>query len=92
MQVNVYATLRDVVGGKAACLEVGADSTVRQLVDALVAQYPGLRAKLLDDQGELLAAVHVLVNGRDGYYLPGGMATRVAATDKIDIFPAVGGG
>lgn len=92
LQVNVYATLRDVVGGATATLDVAPEPTVGQIVDALVASYPLLRPKLMDDQGVLLGAVHVLVNGRDGHYLPEGMLTRVAADDTIDIFPAVGGG
>ena len=32
------------------------------------------------------------LNGRDGHYLDKGMETVVAATDVVDIFPAVGGG
>lgn len=92
MQVSVYATLRDVVGGKTVELDLGAAPNVRDVVDALVATYPLLRPKLMDDSGELLGAVHVFVNGRDGHYLPDGMTTRLVATDRIDIFPAVGGG
>ncbi|MCW5881491.1 MAG: MoaD/ThiS family protein [Anaerolineae bacterium] len=92
MQVNVYATLRDVVGGATAELDLAVAPTVREVVDALVAKYPPLRPKLMDDGGELLGAVHVFVNGRDGHYLPDGLTTRITPTDRIDIFPAVGGG
>jgi len=47
---------------------------------------------LLDEDGELLDRVHVLINGRDVPYLQDAMQTEIAARDTINVFPAVGGG
>jgi molybdopterin synthase sulfur carrier subunit len=41
---------------------------------------------------ELHGYVHVFVNGRDVPYLEKTLETRISQSDKLDIFPAVGGG
>lgn len=92
MKVQFYATLRQVVGAKTVEVPVPPDSTLQTLVDTVVVQYPDMRSMLLDADGDLLGNVHVFLNGRDGHYLSQGMETVVAATDVVDIFPAVGGG
>lgn len=92
MQINVYATLRPIVGQKTITLDLPPDATLGQLVDAAIARWPALAPELLDQDGALLGAVHVFLNGRDGHYLEQGLQTRLAPTDMVDIFPAVGGG
>ncbi|MFN8481998.1 MAG: ubiquitin-like small modifier protein 1 [Anaerolineae bacterium] len=92
MKVQFYATLRQVVGAKTVEVPVPPGSTLQTLVDTVVVQYPDMRSMLLDADGDLLGNVHVFLNGRDGHYLAQGMETVVAATDVVDIFPAVGGG
>ncbi|MFN8497905.1 MAG: ubiquitin-like small modifier protein 1 [Anaerolineae bacterium] len=92
MKVQFYATLRQVVGAKTVEVPVPPGVTLQTLVDTVVVQYPDMRTMLLDDEGGLLGNVHVFLNGRDGHYLDKGMETVVAATDVVDIFPAVGGG
>ncbi len=92
MNVNFYATLRPIVGGRTVELDLPTGVTVRELVAALVEQWPPLRAQLLDEQGELYRHVHVFVNGRDAPYGEGGMARVIGQEDVIDVFPAVAGG
>jgi sulfur-carrier protein len=92
MKVNFYATLRPIVGGRTVELEIAEGVTVRELVAALVEQWPPLRAQLIDEHGELYRHVHVFVNGRDAPYGEGGMDRRITASDVIDVFPAVAGG
>ena len=92
MQVNFYATLRPLVGGKTVHLAWSDGTTLRALLETLFADHPALRPELLDDQGQLHGYVHVFVNGRDGHYLERVLDTPLAPTDKVDIFPAVGGG
>ncbi|GIW00856.1 ubiquitin-like small modifier protein 1 [Roseiflexus sp.] len=92
MQVNFYATLRPIVGGRTVHFDVGENLTVQQLIDAVVTRFPKLRQELLNDEGNLYPHVHVFVNGRDAPYLPNGVETLIQAGDTIDIFPAVAGG
>lgn len=92
MQVNFYATLRPIVGGRTVIFDLTEGVTVRELVDAAVTRFPPLRTQLLDPNGNLYSHVHVFVNGRDAPYLPNGVETIIAPGDTIDIFPAVAGG
>jgi molybdopterin synthase sulfur carrier subunit len=92
MQINFYATLRPIVGGRTVQLDLGDDVTVRRLVAAVVERFPPLRKELLNAEGNLYPHVHVFVNGRDAPYLPDGVETLIQPGDTIDIFPAVAGG
>lgn len=92
MQVNFYATLRPIVGGRTVEFDVGEQVTVKQLVDIIVERFPRLRKELLNADGNLYPHVHVFINGRDAPYLPNGVETVIKPSDTIDIFPAVAGG
>lgn len=92
MKINFYATLRPIVGQKTVEIDLPEGSTVHQMVHTVIAAYPALRDHLLDQNGNLLGYVHVLVNGRDAQYLEDSLQSKVTPADKIDIFPAVGGG
>lgn len=91
MEVKVYATLRDIVGGKSVYLDDYSDITVGQMLQELFIKHPHLRPKLLDSEGNLHSTFQILVNGRDARYI-NGMDTMVAAKDEVRIFPPVGGG
>ncbi|MBE2198993.1 MAG: MoaD/ThiS family protein [Anaerolinea sp.] len=92
MKINFFATLRQIVGQKAVEFTLAEGTTVREMVEIVVTQYPPMRAELLDEEGNLWRHVHVFVNGRDAPYLPQGMKTVIAPNDVVNIFPAVGGG
>ena len=92
MDIHFYATLREVTGGKTVSLNLAAECTVRQMLESVFAVYPLLRAKLMDAENNLLPHVHVFINGRDVEYLELAMETVIQPSDKLDIFPAVGGG
>jgi molybdopterin synthase sulfur carrier subunit len=87
--VWIPQVLRSAVGGqKQVELEGG---TVRELVDALVAKFPGLRQQLLAEDGDLNRFVNVYVNGQDVRYL-NGLDTPVAERDEVRLLPAMAGG
>ncbi|MFN2141384.1 MAG: ubiquitin-like small modifier protein 1 [Candidatus Promineifilaceae bacterium] len=92
MKVNFYATLRQIVGQKTVELDLPEGTTAIQLVEAVMAQYPRMRPELVDENGDLHGHIHLFVNGRDASFLENQMDTVVKPTDKIDIFPPVGGG
>ena len=92
MKIKFYATLRDIVGQKEVEFEFESGMTVREMIDLVIIEYPRLERELLDDDRNLYQHVHVFVNGRDVPYLDDALSTRIQDNDKIDIFPAVGGG
>lgn len=92
MNINFYATLRQITGQKSVDFALPNGTTVTDLVEMVVTEYPPMRDELLDEEGKLFPHVHVFVNGRDAPYLDEGMETVVTVEDKIDIFPAVAGG
>jgi molybdopterin synthase sulfur carrier subunit len=92
MKVNFYSTLREIVGQKTVEIDLPENTTVRQLVEEIIRQYPLLERELVDERGNLYQHVHVFVNGRDVPFLVDRIDTQLSMADKISIFPAVGGG
>jgi sulfur-carrier protein len=92
MNVNFYATLRQITGQKTVEFDLPDGISVQQLLDAVLLKYPDMRDDLLDENGRLYGHVHLFVNGRDAPYLDDGLETIIKPNDKVDLFPAVGGG
>lgn len=92
MNIHFYANFRQIVGGKTIELDVPAGPTLHDLISILVNRFPALGPAMTAESGQLLPFIHLFVNGRDAQFLPDGFATRIAPTDKIDIFPPVAGG
>lgn len=91
MQIRVFGTLRQFAGAKAVEVEVEPGDTVESLLGKVMTQYPVLREKVFDEEGDLRNSIHVLVNGRSTRYLDG-LESRVEKDDRIALFTAVGGG
>jgi molybdopterin synthase sulfur carrier subunit len=92
MKINFHATLRQITGRRTVEFDLLDGTTVRGLLAAVVERYPEMREELLHEDGTLLDQVHVFINGRDAPYLDRKLATRLAETDTVDVFPAVAGG
>jgi MoaD family protein len=92
MKVNFYATLRPIVGQKTVELILPNGTTAIQLVHMFVRDYPAMRKELLDAQGSFLPHMKFFINGREAVYLPEKFNTVIQPSDKVDIFPPVGGG
>jgi molybdopterin synthase sulfur carrier subunit len=70
---------------------VGDGGTLIACIDGLEAEYPGLKERLCDENGELRRFVNVYVNGEDVRFQQG-METPLKAGDEVSIVPAVAGG
>lgn len=92
MDVNFYATLRAIVGQKTIHVDMPPGLTARQLIDLVVTNYPALKAELLDGNGDFHSHMKMFINGREAVYLEDKFNYVVKPSDKVDIFPPVGGG
>ena len=87
--VRIPTILRPYTAGAS---EVAADGgTLAEVLDSLEATHPGIRARVLDDDGAIRRFVNVYVNDDDVRFAEGlGTATPEGAT--VSIIPAVAGG
>jgi len=92
MNVDFYATFRQIVGTKTVDFPLPQGSTLRQLIAEILRCYPQLRQELLDKNGELDRHVHVFINGRNAPFLENGLETILSLQDTVSLLPAVGGG
>ncbi|MBE7380595.1 MAG: MoaD/ThiS family protein [Leptolyngbya sp. SIO1E4] len=65
--------------------------TIVDLMNTLDTQFPGIKARLCDDQGELRRFVNFYVNSEDIRFLEG-KETALKDGDEVSIVPAVAGG
>ena len=87
--VRIPTPLRKVTNGEdKASVDAG---TMVEVVESLEGQFPGLKARICDDDGELRSFVNVYVNGEDIRFLDG-MGSAISSGDEISIVPAVAGG
>lgn len=86
--IRIPPVLRSEAGGNRQVTVDG--ETVRAALDALLAQFPALRARVLPD-GELPSFLNVFVDGEDVRLLDG-VDTAVQPGGTILLLPAVAGG
>ena len=87
--VRIPSPLRRLTNG-ADKVQVDSEDLSGCIVD-LEAQFPGLKERLIDEDGTLRHFVNVYVNGEDIRFLDD-VRTKVQAGDEISIVPAVAGG
>ena len=90
MTVQYFALLRDVTAKTSEDWREPA-ATVGELLQALVARYGPEFSRWVLDHGDLGKFAIVLVNGHDVRQLQR-LATPLAPSDNVVIFPPVGGG
>jgi len=89
VSVKIPTPLRKVTNGAS---KVDAEaSNIRELIDALEAQHPGMRDRLCDEDGSLRRFVNVFVGDEDIRFLEG-IDTSLEDGAEVSIVPAVAGG
>lgn len=94
MRVHIPSALRRWTGGRDVVeLPLAADMrmTTAEVIDALAREHPGIRDRVLDEQGELRRHVNIFIDGENARFA-GGLKARVGADSEMWIHPALSGG
>jgi sulfur-carrier protein len=65
--------------------------TIIEAIELLGREYPGIRQRVLDDQGAIRRHVNVFVDGENVRFAQGD-ATQVTQASEVRIYPAMSGG
>ena len=89
IHVRIPTILRSYTGGEKVV--DGSGDTIGELLTDLDSRHPGIRARLITEDGSLHRFVNIYVNDEDVRFL-GALDAKVAAGDTVTILPAVAGG
>jgi molybdopterin synthase sulfur carrier subunit len=89
IEVQFFATFREVFESKSVQIDVGTGATVKDLLN-LVCNTRERRERVFDN-GKLKPHIAVMKNGRHIQHLKG-LATELNDGDTISVFPPVAGG
>ncbi len=87
--VRIPTPLRRVTDGQDRVNAQGA--TLRETIDSMESQFPGIKERICDENGDLRNFVNVYVNGEDVRFLDG-INSATGDGDEVSIVPAVAGG
>lgn len=89
--VHIPGHLREFTGGERRVTLPGSPASVGEALAALWSLHPGVRDRVVTEQGEVRPHVNVFV-GAENIRFTGGLTTRLPAEAEITIVPAVSGG
>jgi molybdopterin synthase sulfur carrier subunit len=89
IEVRIPTILRTYTDGQKAV--EGKGDTLAGLLEDLDVRHPGLRGRLITDEGALHRFVNVYVNDEDVRFL-GSLETPLKDGDSVTVLPAVAGG
>lgn len=87
--VRIPTILRNLTDGAGEVTTEGA--RLGEVIDKLEVTYPGLRARLLDEQGKVRRFVNIYVGDEDVRF-DQGLDTATPDGSQVSIIPAVAGG
>ncbi len=87
--VRIPTPLRRMTNGQAK-VEIDTNN-LGDMVEQLDSSFPGFKARLVDENGDLRYFVNLYLNGEDVRFLQG-LDTATKSGDEISIVPAVAGG
>jgi len=87
----IPSALREFAGGQSQIEIEHPAATLNSVLNALWTTCPGMRDRVVTEQGEVRRHINIFV-GEENIRYTGGLATRVSAESVISIVPAVSGG
>lgn len=91
MTFHIPGALREFAGGHSQVTIARPAGPLSEALTALWKLYPGVRDRVLTEQGQVRAHVNIFI-GDENIRYTGGLATPVTADSVISIVPAVSGG
>ena len=89
--VHIPGYVREFTGGLRRVTLAGSPATVDEALASLWALHPGVRDRVVTEQGEVRPHVNVFV-GAESIRFTGGLTTPLPLDAEISIVPAVSGG
>ncbi len=90
IHVRSFASFRDILG-KELSVELKDGSTVKDLLDDLIATRQRLKSAIFDESGKVREYV-ILMKNRKNIESLGGLDTELTEGDEVAILPPVAGG
>jgi molybdopterin synthase sulfur carrier subunit len=87
--VLIPTPLRKYTGGEARVTANG--GTIGELIESLDGQFPGIKERVVEPDGEIRRFVNIFINGENARQLDGA-SSAVKTGDEIGIIPAMAGG
>lgn len=87
--IRIPTPLRKLTDGKEEVTASGA--TIADVIAALEQSYPGIKARICDENGQVRRFVNIFTNDEDIRFLQN-LETPVSDKDEISIVPAIAGG
>ncbi len=91
MTFHIPAALREFTGGRSQIQLEHASGSLNEVLAALWQMYPGIRDRMVTEQGQLRAHINIFIGDENVRYT-GGLATQITSESIISIVPAVSGG
>jgi sulfur-carrier protein len=89
--VRIPTYLAAFAGGRNVLMIDGSPATVAEALTELWKEYPGLRDRIVDEQGTVRQHINIFV-GDEAIRFADGLSTKVPAGAEVLIVPAVSGG
>lgn len=89
VSVRIPTILRTYTKGESQVSAEG--GTLSEVIDNLDASYPGIKGRILDEQGAIRRFVNVYVGNDDVRFIDG-VETQTAEGAQVSVIPAVAGG
>ena len=89
--IRIPTYLASFAGGRNTLAIDGSPDTVAEALKELWKEYPGLRDRIVDEQGTVRQHINIFV-GDEAIRFADGLSTKVPADAEILIVPAVSGG
>ena len=89
IKVRIPTPLRKLTNGESEVEANGAD--ISELIDDLEKNYPGIKGKLCEENGNVRKFLNIYLNDDDIRFMDS-LATEVREGDNISLIPAIAGG
>lgn len=92
MKVHLFANYRLIAGKGMIEIDLPEGSTIRQVIDRVIEEFPSLKNSWFSPSGELYDHLNVFVNGVDAQTSPLYLDTPLKPEDNLEFLPPIAGG